>query len=324
MSMSGRESRTTRLTTVGRCFPLLLLAVGGGVSPARAQAAPEMLGPGWHEPGEHEVPCDVVADPPDAAQLGSGGPMTRNPRVNERGKVTVRITSVRRRDRDGKLFGPSLVRPSENEQRCVVVLRDSGTYQVTTETTVDQWIWVRSEEASSVSALRLTNRPLAMKVEQKKYLIRVRGDCSRAEPPAPDAPSADPVTNRLRSALVKALSGPGQGVDGNSVTIESLESGGLWRFAVRINAQGCVLPSLDAMADCASPIVGPGTDLLIGSLQMAGGRSRINMRIVDAATTVISTASRGDAMGSDAGALERAAGDALRGLNFPLSCGRQE
>jgi len=78
------------------------------------------------------------------------------------------------------------------------------------------------------------------------------------------------------------------------------------------------------MADCSSPMTGPAAVLLLGSLQVAGGRSRINARVVDPWTSVISTAAKGDALGSDTDALAKAASDALNGLAFPWGCGGGE
>jgi len=303
-------------------LPLLLSSGGESVFAGQEQMIPELNKSGWYEPGEYEVPCDIFVEPPDAMQIGFAGPATRNPRIGERGKLTEVNTNVRRRDRDGRSTGPNLVEVSEDEKRCVAALRQSGTYQVTTETTISQWIWVVSEQASSASVTRAHTEDLPLKFERKQFIIRVRGDCSEEEIAAPSTPVADPVRDGLRSALLQALSEQGQQVDGNSVSIEPLASGGLWEFAVAISGQGCVLPSLDARADCSSPVVGPATDLLVGSLQIAGGRSRINMRIVDVETGIITTAAKGDALGSDTGALTRAASDALRGLSFPLSCAR--
>ncbi len=302
-------------------FPLLLSFSSGRVLASQEQVIPELTKSGWYEPGEYEVACDIFADPPDAAELGPTGPV-RNPQIGERGMLTVVNTTVLRRDRDGRPTGPNLVEPSEDGKRCVAALRQSGTYQVTTETMITRWIWVVSEQASSASVTRVYSEDLPSKFERKQFLIRVRGDCSEEEIAAPATPVADPVRDGLRSALLQALSEQGQEVDGNYVSIEPLASGGLWRFAVAISGQGCVLPSLDSMADCSSPVAGPATDLLVGSLQLANGRSRINARIVDVETGTILTAAKGDALGSDSGALTQAASDALRGLNFPLDCVR--
>ena len=283
------------------------------------QETPEVLGPGWHQPGDHEVPCGTVQDPPDAVDV-SVGLTTRTPEIGERGTVTTVITSVRKVDSDGRPVGPSLVRPDLDGKRCVVTLSKAGTYQVTTESTMTRWQWVRSEEASSVSVERAHRKPLTDKTDSKEYKIFVRGDCSQDEIAAPEPTAADPMRDHLRDALLRALSARSQHVDENSVSIEPLTSGGLWRFAVRIGSGGCVLPSLYSMAACSSPVTGPATDLLLGSLQVAGGRSRINARIVDPWTSEVLTAARGDALGSDSDELAKAASDALNGLRFPWGC----
>lgn len=101
-------------------------------------------------------------------------------------------------------------------------------------------------------------------------------------------------------------------MDGNSVSIEQASPGGLWKFAVRISARGCVLPSLDALADCSSPGSAPATELLVGSLQIAGEASRIVARIFDVETGEIRTTAKADTRGADT--------DALYGLAFPMDC----
>jgi hypothetical protein len=254
----------------------------------------------------------------------SVGLATRTPELGEQGSVTTIITSVQKQDRDGRPSGSNLVGPSADGTRCVVTLRKAGTYRVTTESAATRWQWVKSEEASSVSVLRAHAEPLTDKTDTKTYTIWVRGDCSEDEIAAPEPTVADPMRDRLRDALIRALSARSRDVDVNSVSIEPLASGGLWEFAVRIGTGGCVLPSLDAMADCSSPVKGPTAELLLGSLQVAGGWSRINARMVDPRTSVISTAAKGDAWGTDADALAKAASDALNGLEFPWGCGGRE
>lgn len=164
--MSGRGGRWPKLLVTASVVPLLLSGAGGSVLAGPEQVIPEVFQSGWYDPGEYRVPCGNYPNPPDAVELGLMGPATRSPRVNERGTLTVVITTVRKRGRNGRLTGPSLVEADREGKYCVAVLRKPGTYQVTMEITTGNWIWVVSEDASSVSALRLKSQVLPSKFEK--------------------------------------------------------------------------------------------------------------------------------------------------------------
>lgn len=323
--MFGRRDHSVRSLLRLELFPLLFYGGIGNGFPTQGQVIPELFKPGWYEPGEYQVACGIYVDPPDATQLGPVGPAKRSPQVNETGMQAQVITTVRERGRDGRLLEPNLVEASKEGGPCVAVLLRPGTYQVTMETSISQWIWGISQEASSVSVQRLRRQDLSEKFDRKQFIVRVRGDCpeeGNARTKAADSKENDPVADRLREALSRVLSELGQEVDSNSVSVEPVAPGGLWRFAVRISGQGCILPSLDSFADCSSTAPGSATHLLVGSLQIAGGASRFNARVVDVETGEVLTATRGDTQGTETEALLQAASDAIRGLSFSIDCGQ--
>lgn len=252
------------------------------------------------------------------------GPARRRPEVNELGMQVQVITIVKELGQDRRLIEPNLVESSEETGRCVALLTRPGTYQVTLEITTSQWIWVVSEEASSVSVRRLRQQDLPEKFDRRQFIIRVTGDCpeeEEAKVDVSDSGQIDPMTEKLRAALLRVLSDHGPELDDSSVKVESWGAEGLWRFAIRISDEGCILPTLDSIANCSSSKAQVSASrLLIGSLQVAGGASRVTARIIDVETGEILTASKGDSTGTDTDALVQAASDAIGGLGVTVGC----
>lgn len=129
--------------------------------------------------------------------------------------------------------------------------------------------------------------------EARLALATERARAAAAAPPAEGAPGPSAVGGVPLSltSVPAAVVAAGASTDAVAVTgVEGTDAAGLARFALRLGADGSVLPSLDAVERTLdTTCVAPGSleaarALLVGSVQWTGDAFRVDLRKVDVET----------------------------------------
>ncbi|MFN2382758.1 MAG: hypothetical protein ABR559_00685, partial [Gemmatimonadota bacterium] len=131
----------------------------------------------------------------------------------------------------------------------------------------------------------------------------------------------DPIVQAL-AAGVQASGIANFGVEHIGVQTPG-QPGGLIMFQIRLDDNGCPLPS----GECVMEAIGRGEvpersqvgakTLVLGAIQVSGNTTRVNARFVTVETGIITESAKADAIGTDAGAVTDAATGAFNLLGIP-------
>lgn len=199
-------------------------------------AAPTITASGNYAAGEHTFYCANYTEPEDAPRLHVG----RKPSEGERGRlIDVRVTIQRI---DGERRRTVVHRSDPDERVCRAGLYEPGLYEISTETTVNSWVWRVNPDASSVNVTRLRREPQGQKLQRSVYQVAIGAVAGTVDEPECKARS--------------------------SVVIESPASDAF--FAFDANAEGVLTIELAAIAndaDCEPVEIHWSADQIAGSRQ---------------------------------------------------------
>ncbi len=177
--MLGDARRATRSPLRHGAALALALTLSIAATAIAQENTPNIEGSGTYLPGDYTFYCATYRDPPDAPMLGVG----RAPNEGERGRL-VNVTVGIERLEGERARRVVTVRDLENEV-CRANLVEPGIYEVSSETNISSWIWVKNPDASSVNVTRVVRQPLPLKFFRSVYRIQI-GDAEIAPPPEPD------------------------------------------------------------------------------------------------------------------------------------------
>jgi hypothetical protein len=292
---------------------LVLVTALVGAGRAQPQDVPQLT-PGLVPVGTYGVWCDLEVSPPDAHALGTRP--ARDVTVGESETVVRTWTEVTRLHDDGRRQTVPVA------GGCTVRLGE-GYYEVRIHEALAHRVW---EPHPADVGITLT--PQLFRTTTRSWRVRVADFAPR--PPLKEHPcdgsearsgETGPEAEALRRAVASALASRGARVGPEHVYVHS-DGGPLLTYAVYLESQtrqprhtfDCQMAEHQA-GNLELPLQS-ALHVVLGMQQEAGDRTRVSMRVVEIATSVVLDAGMGTVDGTGEAAATAAAHEAAAGIRF--------